>query len=79
MQHDKNKVLLKRVVFSIFSVLAKIRNASFMTHRGSHTAGGALRTVSTEKNPFTENLERTKMYLVMLQSHKHRCLRLMKS
>lgn len=31
-----------------------------MTHCGCHTAGHALQTVSTEKNPFTENLERRK-------------------
>lgn len=79
MQSDKNKVLFNRAAFSVFSVLANIRSASCMTRCGSHTAGDALKTVSTEKNPFTENLEGTNMYLVMLQRHKDRHLRLTKS
>ena len=73
-QHDKNKVLFKRVVSAILSVLANMRSTRLMTHCGAQAAGDALKTVSTEKNPFTENLERTKMYLVRLRRCKDRCL-----
>lgn len=42
-------------------VLGNIRSLSVMAHCGCHTAGDALQTVGTEKNPVTENLERRKI------------------